>query len=197
MPVHMKLRYRSPARNGKAHTLAANSLPILQGLTRLAGKPPMSQAPVDPSATPSVEPEPVRPQVLVVDDDAAVCAALQRLLGSEGYAVSTFQSAESFLARHDPLAWGCVILDVAMPGGDGLALQQSLAQRGNQLPIIFLSGAADVPMCAQAMRRGALDFLTKPVDEEVLFAAVERALQRDAELLSARAQRDATASRLA
>jgi FixJ family two-component response regulator len=136
-------------------------------------------------------------QVLVVDDDAPVRSALGRLLGSCGYAVTTFHNAESLLAQHDPHAYGCIILDVAMPGRDGLAVQQALEQRGNQMPIIFLSGQADVPMCAQAMRRGAFDFLTKPVDEAVLLAAVARALQRDAELLSAWAEREATESRLA
>lgn len=136
-------------------------------------------------------------RVLVVDDDPAVCAALRRLLGMRGYAVTTFHSAESLLAQHDPHGYGCIILDVAMPGLDGLAVQQALDQRGNQMPIIFLTGQADVPMCARAMKRGALDFLTKPVDDEVLFAAVDNALQRDAELLSAWAQREATELRLA
>ena len=139
----------------------------------------------------------VAPQVLLVDDDPTVCAALGRLLGLQGYAVSTFLSAESFLAQHDPRAWGCIILDVALPGLDGLALQQLLEQRGNPMPIIFLTGEADVPMCAGAMKRGAFDFLTKPVDDAVLFAAVACALQRDAELMGARAEREAAASRLA
>ena len=148
-------------------------------------------------STTGSESDPVPPQVLIVDDDASVCAALRRLLGLQGYAVSTFHSAESFLAQHDPQAWGCVILDVALPGLNGLALQQLLEQRGNQMPIIFLTGAADVPMCAQAMKRGAFDFLTKPVDESVLFDAVAQALQRDAELMHERAQREAAESRLA
>jgi len=136
-------------------------------------------------------------RVLVVDDDAGVCAALGRLLGLRGYAVTTFRSAEAFLAQHDSHAHGCIILDVAMPGQNGLALQQTLALRGNQMPIIFLTGQADVPMCAQAMKRGAFDFLTKPVDDSVLFAAVARAVQRNAELLDAWALREATESRLA
>lgn len=137
------------------------------------------------------------PQVLLVDDDPAVCAALSRLLGLQGYAVSTFLSAESFLAQHDPRAWGCIILDIALPGLDGLALQQLLEQRGNPMPIIFLTGEADVPMCAGAMKRGAFDFLTKPVDDTVLFVAVACALRRDAELMSARAEREAVVARLA
>jgi FixJ family two-component response regulator len=135
--------------------------------------------------------------VLLVDDDPAVCAALSRLLGLQGYAVSTFLSAESFLAQHDPRAWGCIILDIALPGLDGLALQQLLEQRGNPMPIIFLTGEADVPMCAGAMKRGAFDFLTKPVDDTVLFVAVACALRRDAELMSARAEREAVVARLA
>jgi len=139
----------------------------------------------------------VPPQVLLVDDDATVRRALARLLGAQGYAVSTFGSAETFLAQHDPLAWGCIVLDVAMPGLSGLALQQTLQERGNHMPIIFLTGTADVPMCAQAMKRGAFDFLTKPVDDAVLFPTVERALRRDAELTHERAQRAATESRLA
>ena len=145
----------------------------------------------------SAEVDPLQPQVLVVDDDEAVCKALRRLLGLQGYAVSTFPSAESFLARHDPRAWGCIVLDVAMPGLSGLALQDALEQRGNGMPIIFLTGRADVPMCALAMKRGAFDFLTKPVDDEVLFATVARALRRDAELAHERAQREAAQSRLA
>jgi len=139
----------------------------------------------------------LQPEVLVVDDDEAVCKALRRLLGLRGYAVSTFHSAESFLARVDPHAWGCIVLDVAMPGQSGLALQEALEQRGNRMPIIFLTGRADVPMCAQAMKRGAFDFLTKPVDDEVLFDAVARALQRDAELVHEQAQQATAQSRLA
>src|SRR4029434_5299144 len=88
----------------------------------------------------------------VVDDDASVRAAMVRLLGAEDYAVSAFHSAESFLAQHDPDAHGCIILDVAMPGLDGLALQQALFERGNRMPVIFLTGHADVPMTVHAMR---------------------------------------------
>jgi FixJ family two-component response regulator len=139
----------------------------------------------------------VKPLVTVVDDDASVCAALRRLLCLQGYAVATFQRAETFLAQHDPQAHGCLILDVALPGLSGLGLQQALDERGNRMPIVFLTGQADVPMCAQAMRRGAFDFLTKPVNDTVLFAAVERALQRDAALIASRAERADADSRLA
>jgi len=141
--------------------------------------------------------QPAQARVFIVDDDAAICAALARLLRLQGYAVSTFASAEAFLAEHDPRAWGCIVLDVALPGCDGLALQRLLEERGSSMPIVFLTGAADVPMCAQAMKRGAFDFLTKPIDGEVLFAAVADALRRDRELMRERAQREAAESRLA
>jgi FixJ family two-component response regulator len=143
----------------------------------------------------STETEPVR--IHVVDDDALVCSALSRLLSSAGYKVSAFRSAEAFLAEHDPAAHGCIILDVAMPGLNGLAAQEALAARDNHMPVIFLTGHADVPMCAQAMKRGAIDFLTKPVDEEALFGAVGRALTKDGAERHVREQRAETASRLA
>jgi FixJ family two-component response regulator len=120
-------------------------------------------------------------QVHVVDDDPSVRRALARLLDGHGWSVIVHASADSFIASHDPAAHGCIVLDVAMPGLDGLALQQLLARNGELMPVIFLTGCADVPMCAGAMRDGALDFLTKPVDEEVLLAAVTRGLERDAQ----------------
>jgi FixJ family two-component response regulator len=137
------------------------------------------------------------PHVHVVDDDASVCAAIVRLLSTEDYAVAAFHSAEAFLAQHDPHVHGCIILDVAMPGLDGLALQQALALRGSRMPIIFLTGHADVPMSVHAMKRGASDFLTKPVDAAVLFAAVARALAEDEAQRKLRAQRSAIEARLA
>jgi FixJ family two-component response regulator len=139
----------------------------------------------------------VEPAILyVVDDDDAVRAALGRLLSAGGYRVAAFQSAETFLVQHDPHAHGCIVLDVAMPGLDGLALQQLLAERGSHMPVIFLTGRADVPMTVRAMKRGAFDFLTKPVDGDELFPAVARALERDLALRRADAARAATESRL-
>jgi len=131
------------------------------------------------------------PRIHVVDDDASVGRALARLLSAGGYDVVAHTSAESFLASYDPDMHGCVILDVSMPGLDGLALQQSLATQGQQVPIIFLSGFADVPLCASAMRDGAVDFLTKPVGEDVLFDAIARALARDLRHRSVVARRTA------
>jgi len=142
-----------------------------------------------------VLPEPA--QVHVVDDDPAVRAALARLLRSREYEVLLHESAEAFLAAHDPDAGGCILLDVSMPGLDGPGLQQQLVERGDPMPIIFLTGAADVPVCAAAMRSGAIDFLMKPVDEEELVRAITMALQHDVVRRTARGHRDATESRLA
>jgi len=139
----------------------------------------------------------VRGRIHVVDDDDQVRVAMVRLLASAGYAVLGHRSAESFLADCDSGEHGCVVLDIAMPGLDGLDVQQALAQRGNQVPVIFLTGQADVPMCVRAMKCGAFDFLTKPVDDTVLFGAIERALRRDDVLRRARAQQVATDLRLA
>jgi FixJ family two-component response regulator len=122
----------------------------------------------------------LRAHVHVVDDDPSICRALARLLVSADHEVSTYTSAESLLLQPMPAGHGCIILDVAMPGSNGLALQQQLAERGNTLPIIFLTGQADVTMCAQAMKHGAVDFLTKPIDGNALFDAVANALIRDA-----------------
>jgi len=136
------------------------------------------------------------PRVYLIDDDDLVRTAIARLLRLRDYTVSAFESAETFLARQDQDAHGCVLLDVAMPGLDGLALQRELAERGNLMPIIFLTGHGDVPMCARAMKEGAFDFLTKPVDETVLFAAIERALEKDEALRKVRAERASIEARL-
>jgi FixJ family two-component response regulator len=150
-----------------------------------------------PSEPGALDFEPAPPLIHVVDDDPAVRTAITRLLDAESYSARSFQSAETFLAEHDPHAHGCIILDIAMPGLDGLSMQQALAQRDNHMPIIFLTGHADVLMCASAMKHGAFDFLTKPVDDTVLLAAVVHALQRDAALRKVRLARATTESRLA
>ena len=95
------------------------------------------------------------PTVFLVDDEALVRKAVGRLLRAEGFEVAAFASPGEFLAAQDPAAPGCLVLDMAMPGLDGLELQRALAARGSALPIIFLTGRANVPMCAQAMKRGA------------------------------------------
>ena len=140
--------------------------------------------------------ETARARIHVVDDDCAVRGALVRLLVSMDYEVSAYPSGESFLAEHVPDVFGCIVLDVAMPGLSGLSLQRALAERGNRMPIIFLTGNADVPMCAQAMKSGAVDFLTKPIDERVLVSALTRALVKDAASRQAHQQRLLTEARL-
>jgi FixJ family two-component response regulator len=105
------------------------------------------------------------PTVFVVDDDPAVLKGLSRLLRAARLDVATFSSPQEFLKRHDPNAPGCLVLDFSMPGLNGLELQQALATKGDAVPIIFLTGQGDIPTSVQAMKGGALDFLTKPVNE--------------------------------
>jgi FixJ family two-component response regulator len=124
--------------------------------------------------------------VFVVDDDEAVRKSLARLLRSVGLAVESFPSASEFLAREHYDGVGCIVLDVRMPALDGMGLQGRLAAQEVDLPIVFLTGHGDIPMSVRAMKRGAFDFLTKPVDEDVLLTAVRRALLRHRE---ARAER--------
>src|SRR5262245_13310098 len=115
-------------------------------------------------------PETTLPTIHVIDDEAPVRTALARLLGSAGcYRVLTHDCAEEFLAAYDPAVPGCLVLDVGLPRLDGMGLQDALRNSPHPVSIVFLSGRADVPMCADALRRGAVDFLTKPVDESMLF----------------------------
>lgn len=136
-------------------------------------------------------------QIHIVDDDDLVRNALGRLLRSRGYRVHVYGSAEAFLEQHDPDAHGCLVLDVAMPGLDGPGLQQKLADGGEGLPIVFLTGCGDVPVCASAMRRGAVDFLTKPVDEDELVQAITIALARDLARRASHRRQASTQSMLA
>ena len=139
----------------------------------------------------------VRPVVYVVDDDAAVLKGLSRLLGAHGLAVRTFRSANSFLEVCAGATHGCLVLDVSMPGLDGLGLQAALAARGCTLPIIFLTGQGDVPMSVRAMKQGAVDFLTKPASDEDLIAAITAAIGMDTALHASRSQVPEIRNRLA
>jgi len=121
--------------------------------------------------------------IFLVDDDPGVLKALSRVLRAEGWGVETFASAEAFLARAERPAEGCLVLDVSMPGQGGLALQQRLAAAGASLPIVFVTGHGDIPMSVQAIKAGASDFLTKPVQAQALVAAIRAAIEQD---LSAR-----------
>ncbi len=118
--------------------------------------------------------------VFLVDDDAGVVKALSRLLRAKGYDVRPFASAEEFLEGHDAAVAGCAVFDVAMPGLDGLALQQVFTTGGKQRPVIFLTGKGDIQKSVRAMQAGAVDFLTKPVRDRDLLAAIARAEQEDA-----------------
>jgi FixJ family two-component response regulator len=121
-----------------------------------------------------------KPTIFIVDDDRHVAKALARLLREHGFQTATFETAEAFLAWPDASAPGCLLLDVNLPGLDGLALQRSLAKDGAALPIVFLTGHGDIPMSVQAVKAGAVDFLTKPVAAETLLAAVRAGVAQDA-----------------
>lgn len=135
--------------------------------------------------------------VCVVDDDPEVLRALERLLASAGHAVATYSSPESFLAQFERTDPDCVILDLSMPATSGLELQRLLEARASTVPIIFLTGRGDVTSSVQAMKRGAMDFLTKPVDDSALLEAVGAALARHAVLKTARDEHDRIAACLA
>jgi two-component system, LuxR family, response regulator FixJ len=118
------------------------------------------------------------PTVFVVDDHASVREALGEMLSVFGYAVKTYQSADAFLRALDRPGTGCVVADVRMPGTDGISLVRELARRNVALPVILISGHADVPMAVAAIKAGAEDFIEKPVDDTQLVAAINRALGR-------------------
>jgi len=122
----------------------------------------------------------VPPTVFVVDDDASFSTGLARMLRASGYAVRSYTSAGEYLAHRPAGAAGCIVADLQMPGMDGMALQQVLAQSGDPLPVVFLTGHGDIPTSVMAMRRGAEDFLTKTAPRDQLLDAIQRALARDA-----------------
>jgi FixJ family two-component response regulator len=127
--------------------------------------------------------------VFIVDDAQEVRTGLSRLLAVAGYRVRAFESAVNFSRHRAAEDAGCLLLDVCMPEVSGIELQHSLVTSGFALPIVFLTGGGDVETSVHAMKEGAVDFLTKPVDDQRLFAAVEHALRRDAEQRLARSVR--------
>jgi FixJ family two-component response regulator len=137
------------------------------------------------------------PTVYLVDDDADLLKAIERLLESAALKVATFESPQAFLEGHDRGAPGCLVLDLAMPGLNGLQLQQVLEQQGSTLPIVFLTGRGDIEASVQAMKRGATDFLTKPIDDTKLIAAIHEALAKGQALHRASAERARVARCLA
>ena len=116
------------------------------------------------------------PVIFIIDDDASVRKGLSRLLRSLGFEVETFASAEQFLAREPYQGIGCIVLDVRMPGLSGMDLQDELNRAGHSLPIVFITGHGEIPMSVQAMKRGAVDFLSKPFDDKELLRAVNEAV---------------------
>jgi FixJ family two-component response regulator len=134
--------------------------------------------------------------VFLVDDDASILRSLARLLISEGYRTETFSSAREFLEAHNPSVPGCAVIDLAMPEVDGLTLQNTLAAKGVERPIIFLSGRGSIPVSVKAMQAGAIDFLEKPVQSERLLSAIERAASRDAAARERSGEKHAIASRI-
>lgn len=134
--------------------------------------------------------------VFVVDDTREVRVALSRILSAAGYQVRSFESAERFLEEQDCETPGCLLLDICMPRMSGLDVQRSLADSADSRPIVFLTGHGDIQSSVQAMKIGAVDFLTKPVDHARLFAAVDQALQRDFVARNERAIRSVIEKRL-
>ena len=124
--------------------------------------------------------EHVNPIVHVIDDDMPTRDALHRLLSGFGFEVREYPSAGEFLLSWPPDVPGCLLLDVRMPGPSGMDLQRALMQRADAPPVVFLTGCGDIAMSVLAIKRGAVDFLTKPVEREPLLAAVTAALERDA-----------------
>ena len=135
--------------------------------------------------------------VYVIDDDVSMRKAIGRLLESEDYSVEVFTGAREFLVRAPHTGPSCVILDLNMPGLNGLELQETLAGRGRAEQVVLITGGASVPTCVQAMKAGAVYYLPKPLRDENLLSAVERALKRSSEQLLQRSQRKEVRDRLA
>jgi FixJ family two-component response regulator len=131
-----------------------------------------------------------RSTVFVVDDDVSVRDALKNLFRSVGLEVKTFDTAQEFLAGGEPDAPACLVLDVRLPGLSGLDLQRELAKAGFEIPIVFITGHADIPMSVRAMKAGAVEFLTKPFRDQDLLDAVQEAISRDREARENRKQVD-------
>ena len=136
-------------------------------------------------------------EVFVVDDDPSVRTALVRTLTSAGYRVRDFAAAQAFLDSGSHQQPGCLILDLRLPDLDGMALYERLRAAGAWMPVIFLTGFGDIPTSVEAMKSGAMDFLPKPVADEVLLAAVEAALVEEARRRADRVEQDEIAGRLA
>jgi len=146
---------------------------LVRALGREVGSPPMSPAP---------------PIVFVVDDDVSVRESLELLIRGEGWQAETFASAQEFLTRPRALAPSCLVLDVSLPGLNGLDLQKRVAAERTDMPIIFITGHGDIPMSVQAMKAGAVEFLTKPFGDDALLSAIRQAIERSHTALAREAE---------
>src|SRR6266849_2360589 len=144
-----------------------------------------SSAPGQSKSSPKSHATPI---VFVVDDDISVRESLELLIRSEGWQPETFESAQEFLAHPRALVPSCLVLDVSLPGLNGLELQKSVAVERTDMPIIFITGFGDVPMTVQAMKAGAAEFLTKPFGDDVLLSAIRHALDRSQSALGHEAE---------
>jgi two-component system, LuxR family, response regulator FixJ len=135
--------------------------------------------------------------VIVVDDDPGAIKSMRWLLESDGLPVTAFSSGEEFLKAYDPNRPGCLLLDLQMPGMDGLELQRRLASMGDHPPIIFVTGHGNVARCAEAMKAGALDFLEKPVDDSKVLEVVRLGIEEDHRRRSIEATHSEIAARVA
>jgi FixJ family two-component response regulator len=135
--------------------------------------------------------------VFLVDDDADVLKALARLLRASGYDSREFATPQDFLREHDASLPGCAVFDVVMPDLDGLELQQALTASGVERPVIFLTGRGDIPTSVRAMKAGAVDFLTKPVNADAFLAAIDHAREQESREREARAEVISFTARLA
>lgn len=133
-------------------------------------------------------PNSAAPIVFIVDDDISVRESLELLIRSQGWQAETFESAKEFLDRSRVLVPSCLILDVSLPGLNGLELQKRVAVERTEMPIIFITGHGDVPMSVEAMKAGALEFLTKPLSQKVLVSAIRNALDRSRTALTDKAE---------
>jgi FixJ family two-component response regulator len=124
------------------------------------------------------------PIVFIVDDDVSVRESLELLIRNENWTPETFESAQEFLNRQRALVPSCLLLDLSMPGLNGLELQKHLAVERTDMPIIFITGYGDVPKTVQAMKAGAVEFLTKPLDNATLLSAIEKALEKSRQALA-------------
>jgi two-component system response regulator FixJ len=137
------------------------------------------------------------PTVYIIDDQEAVRGALSEMLSVFGFETASFESADRFLSAFDPKQPACIVADVRMPGTDGIALVGELAKRGSNLPVILISGHADIPMAVAGIKAGAEEFIEKPVDDTQLVAAINRGLARLHEARGAKSSRDELDQRFA